>query len=58
VLNSADATTAAWLDRVAIPAWWLMVLIRVGANATLGFGTKLFNSLLLLSHGLWSRRLS
>ena len=48
VLNSADTTTAAWLDRVPIPAWWLLVLIGVGANVTLGFGTKRFNSLLLV----------
>jgi hypothetical protein len=48
VLNSADATTAAWLDRIPIPAWWLMVMIGVGSNVTLGFGAKRFNSLLLL----------
>jgi hypothetical protein len=47
VLNSTDSTTAAWLDRIPIPAWWLLVLIGVGANVTLGFGTKRFNSLLL-----------
>jgi hypothetical protein len=48
VLNSADTTTAAWLDRIPIPAWWLMVVIGVGANVTLGFGARRFNSLLLL----------
>jgi hypothetical protein len=48
VLNSADSTTAAWLDRIPIPAWWLMVMIGVGANVTLGFGARRFNSLLLL----------
>jgi hypothetical protein len=48
VLNSADTTTAAWLDRIPIPAWWLMVMIGVGANVTLGFGARRFNSLLLL----------
>ena len=48
VLNSADATTAAWLDRIPIPAWWLMVMVGVGSNVTLGFGAKRFNSLLLL----------
>ena len=48
VLNSADSTTAAWLDRIPIAAWWLLVLIAVGANVTLGFGAKRFNSLLLL----------
>jgi hypothetical protein len=47
VLNSADATTAAWLNRVPVPAWSLMVLIGVGANVTLGFGALQFNSLLL-----------
>lgn len=48
VLNSADSTTAAWLDRIPIPAWWLMVMIGIGANVTLGFGARRFNSLLLL----------
>ena len=48
VLNSADSTTAAWLDRIPIPAWWLLVVIGVGANVTLGFGARRFNSLLLL----------
>ena len=48
VFNSTDATAAAWLDRVPIPAWWLLVLIGLGANVTLGFGTKRFNSLLLV----------
>jgi hypothetical protein len=48
VLNSADFTIAAWLDRIPIPAWWLMLMIGVGSNVTLGFGAKRFNSLLLL----------
>jgi hypothetical protein len=48
VLNSADSTTAAWLDRIPIAAWWLMVMIGVGANVTLGFGAKRFGSFLLL----------
>jgi hypothetical protein len=48
VLNSADSTTAAWLDRIPIPAWWLLVVVGVGANVTLGFGARRFKSLLLL----------
>ena len=48
VFNSADATAAAWLDRIPIPAWWLLVMIGVGANVTLGFGARRFNSPLLL----------
>jgi hypothetical protein len=48
VLNSADYTTAAWLNRIPVPAWWLLVMIGVGSNVTLGFGAKRFNSLLLL----------
>jgi hypothetical protein len=48
VFNSTDATAAAWLDRIPIPAWWLLVMIGVGANVTLGFGARRFDSLLLL----------
>lgn len=48
VLSSADSTTAAWLDRIPIAAWWLLVAIGIGANVTLGFGARRFNSLLLL----------
>jgi hypothetical protein len=48
VLNSTDSTTAAWLDRIPIPAWWLLVMIGIGSNLTLGFGAKRFFSLLLL----------
>ena len=48
VLNSADYTTAAWLNRIPIPAWWLMFMIGVGSNLTLGIGARRFNSLLLL----------
>jgi len=47
VLNSADYTAAAWLNRIPIPAWWLLVLIGLGANLTIGLGAKRFNSLLL-----------
>jgi hypothetical protein len=47
VLNSADYTTAAWLNRIPVPAWWLLVMIGVGSNVTLGLGAKRFNSLLL-----------
>jgi hypothetical protein len=48
VFNSTDATAAAWLDRIPIPAWWLLVMIGVGANVTLGFGARRFDSPLLL----------
>jgi len=48
VLNSADFTMAAWLNRIPIPAWQLMVMIGLACNVTLGFGAKRFNSLLLL----------
>jgi hypothetical protein len=48
VLNAADTTAAAWLDRIPIAAWWLMIVIGVGSNVTLGFGAKRFNSFLLL----------
>ena len=48
VLNSADYTTAAWLNRIPIPAWWLLVMIGVGSNLTIGLGAKRFNSFLLV----------
>jgi hypothetical protein len=48
VLNSADYTAAAWLNRIPIPAWWLLVMIGIGSNLTIGLGAKRFNSLLLL----------
>jgi hypothetical protein len=48
VFNSTDATAAAWLDRIPIPAWWLLAIIALGANVTLGFGARRFNTLLLV----------
>jgi hypothetical protein len=48
VLNSADYTMAAWLNRIPVPAWWLLVMIGVGSNVTLGFGAKRFASFLLV----------
>jgi hypothetical protein len=48
VLNSADYTTAAWLNRIPTPAWWLMVVIGAACNLTLGFGARRYNSFLLL----------
>jgi hypothetical protein len=48
VLNSADYTTAAWLNRIPVPAWWLLVMIGVGSNLTIGLGAKRFNASLLL----------
>jgi purine-cytosine permease-like protein len=47
VLNSADYTATAWLNRTPLPAWWLLVMIGVGSNLTIGLGAKRFNSLLL-----------
>ncbi len=47
VLNSADYTAAAWLNRIPVPAWSLLVMIGVGANLTIGLGAKRFNLLLL-----------
>jgi hypothetical protein len=47
VLNSADYTAAAWLNRIPIPAWCLLVMIGVGSNLTIGLGAKRFNLLLL-----------
>ena len=46
--NSTDATVAAWLDRIPVPAWWLMTIVGLGANLTLGFGARRFGSPLLL----------
>ena len=48
VLNSADNTTAAWLNRIPVPAWWLLVAIGIGSNFTIGLGAKRFNGSLLL----------
>ncbi len=48
VLNSADYTEAAWLNRIPTAAWWLMVIIGVACNVTLGFGSRRFKSLMLL----------
>jgi uncharacterized membrane protein len=48
VFNSTDATAAAWLDRIPIPAWWLLAMIAIGANVMLGVGARRFNSLLLV----------
>jgi hypothetical protein len=48
VLNSADYTLAAWLNRIPIPAWWLMIMIGLACNIMLGVGAKRFNSFLLL----------
>jgi hypothetical protein len=48
VLNAADFTTAAWLNRIPIPAWQLMVMIGLACNVMLGLGAKRFNSSLLL----------
>ena len=47
VFNSTDATAAAWLDRIPVPAWWLLAMIGVAANIMVGFGAKRFDPLLL-----------
>ena len=47
VLNSADYTAAAWLNRIPVPAWWLLIMIGVGSNLTIGLGAKRFNTFLL-----------
>jgi hypothetical protein len=39
---------AAWLNRIPIAAWWLLVMIGLACNVMLGFGAKRFNSFLLL----------
>jgi hypothetical protein len=36
VFNSADATMAAWLNRIPIPAWQLIVMIGLACNIMLG----------------------
>ena len=48
VFNSTDATAAGWLDRIPIPAWWLLAIIGVAANVMLGFGARRFDPLLLV----------
>ena len=48
VLNSADFTRAAWLNRIPRAAWWLMIMIGVACNLTLGLGARRFNTFLLL----------
>ncbi len=48
VFNSTDATTAGWLDRIPVPAWWLLAMIGVAANVMLGFGARRFDPLLIV----------
>jgi hypothetical protein len=48
VFNSTDATAAGWLDRIPVPAWWLLAIIGVAANVMLGFGARRFDPLLLV----------
>ena len=40
VLNSQGYTQAAWLNRIPVEGWALMVLIAGGANALLGYGAR------------------
>jgi hypothetical protein len=47
VLNAADYTTSAWLNRIPGAAWTLMFLIGIACNFTLGFSARRFNSFLL-----------
>ncbi|HEY1451984.1 MAG TPA: hypothetical protein VGF57_00850 [Roseiarcus sp.] len=48
VFNAADATAAGWLDRIPVPAWWLLVMIGVAANVMLGFGARRFDPMLIV----------
>ena len=48
VINSADYTAGAWSNRIPIPAWWLLIIIGVGANFTIGLGATRFGSPLLI----------
>jgi hypothetical protein len=40
VLNSQGYTQAAWLNRIPLAAWGLMVLIAVCCNVLIGYGTR------------------
>jgi uncharacterized membrane protein AbrB (regulator of aidB expression) len=40
VLNSQGYTQAAWWNRIPAPAWGLMFVIAIFANAMLGYGTR------------------
>ena len=51
VLNSEGYTQAAWLNRIPIAAWWLMIAIAIGCNVSVGYGgrtTKTRNGVLLM----------
>jgi hypothetical protein len=48
VFNSTDATAAGWLDRIPVPAWWLLMMIGVAANVMLGYGARRFDPLLIV----------
>ncbi len=48
VLNSADYTEAAWLNRIPTLAWVLMALIGLGCNVMVGFGARRFSAFLLI----------
>jgi hypothetical protein len=48
VLNSQGFTQAAWWNHIPVAAWILMVLIAVGCNVLVGFGSRRPNSLLFI----------
>jgi hypothetical protein len=48
VFNSTDATAAGWLDRIPVPAWWLLMMIGVAANVMLGYGARRFDPVLIV----------
>ena len=40
VLNSQGYTHAAWLNRIPLAAWGMMIVIAIFANALVGFGAR------------------
>ena len=51
VLNSQGYTQAAWLNRIPVAAWCLMLAIAIGCNVSVGYGgrtTKTRNGVLLM----------
>jgi hypothetical protein len=48
VLSAADATQAAWMNRIPIGAWSLMIIIAVCSCLLMGFGAQRRDGLLLV----------
>jgi hypothetical protein len=40
VLNSQGYTQAAWLNRIPVAAWGMMLMIAVGSNLLVGYGSR------------------